>query len=593
MGIPFKVRVQMLCSIFVFMVLFGVLFGKTNSVIGMFISLAAFMNSSNDLSSKPKLSFIKILFLLLTLGCCAYLNNPVTIFGCFITIVVVFGTTMTSYHLFGTHVYIPFLMCYFIMVCLPVTLEELPMRLMALSVGAIFIVAVNLLVNRGSSPRKFSKQTIDSLVSEINKAIDLKLDGQEVGEDNFKIANKFYSDMLLNFEYKIFPSSIHESVLSVTKSLQHIGKIISNYDLSENELKYIKQILSNIREIDPSDIFKGIEVETNEMNVVLLNFENIAGELKRDHSTKGTLPDFKSLKPIIKPIMKRIFSLDSVRFTFALKMTFLMALCEVLTLIHPITFPQWLYFAIIPLLMPYIEDMKDSAKDRLYSTYLGVLVFIVIALIIPHIPISLNLIAVIIFALGVMGFIFTLGDVFKLTFFATVMSIGISLTSLDAATAMELKILWVTIGTAVATIFSYLVLPYSVEKETKRNLTGRYELNEAFIDFIKEESCGNTSSKGTSLVVINNILGENIEITPENKELIKLQDEITDLSKFISAYMEKNELCDDFKDNLKDIIDNGSEVDNTLNNKDKAILHSLRYMMELFKKETAIIEGKI
>lgn len=592
MMIPLKVKTQMLCSIFFFMLVFGIVFGRTNSVIGMFISLAAFMNSANDMSAKPKLSFIKVLFLLLTLGICAYLNNPVTIFGCIITTFVVFGVTMTSYHLFGTNVYIPFLMVYFIMMCLPVTSDELPMRLLALSVGAVFIVAVNLLTNRHNSPEKSTKRTIDSLVGEIGKAVDLKLDGQEVSEDDFKVSNRFYSSMLLNFEYKIFPSAEQESILNVIKSFQYIGKIIADYDLTDNELRYIKHLLSNIREIDPKDIFNGIEVETKEMNIVLLNFECIAHEINKDPSEKKfSLPDFETLKPIMKAVFKRVFSFESVRFTFAVKMTFLMVLCEVLTLIHPITFPQWLYFAIIPLLMPYINDMGDSAKDRFYATYVGVIFFAIIALIIPHIPINVNLIAVIIFALGVTGFIYSIENVFVLTFFATVMSIGISLTSLDSTTAMELKIVWVTLGTVVATIFSFLVLPYSVEKETKRNLAGRYKLNGDFIELLKEKTRGDTSSKGTSMVVVNNILAENIEVTPENTELIRLQDEITDLSNFISNYMDKHELSDEFKENLIDIIDNGSEVSHNLNTKDEAILHSLSYLMGLFKKEEKLISG--
>ena len=481
-------------------------------------------------------------------------------------------------------------MVYFMMMCLPVTLEELPLRLLALTIGAVFIVAVNLLTNRHSSPQKTSRQAIESLAGEIDRAVDLKLEGKEVSEDDFKLARNFYTNMVLNFELKIFPSPTQESALNIAKSLQYIGQIIANYDLTDGELRYIKHLLSDIREMEPADIFNGIEVETEEMNVVLLNFEYIADEISKEHTTKEfNLPDYKTLKTILKAVSKRIFSLDSVRFTFAIKMTFLMVLCEVLTLIHPITFPQWLYFAIIPLLMPYIDDMGDSAKDRFIATYVGVIFFAIIALIIPYLPIPTKLTAVIIFALGVTGFIFSIENVFVLTFFATVMSIGIGLTSLDANTAMWLKVLWVTLGTVVATVFSFLVLPFSVKKETKRNFAGRYELNEEFIDLLKEESEGTITSKGTSLVVVNNLLGENIEITPENEELFKLQDEITDLSNFISNYMQRNELSEGFKRNLIDIIDNGSDVNDELSNKEQAILHGLSYMMELFKKESEMV----
>ena len=592
MGIPFKVRLQMLCSIFFFMIFFGMAFGSNNSVIGMMISLAAFMNTANDLTIKPKLSFVKVLFLLLALGCCAFINNPVTVFGCAVTAVVVFATTMTSYHLFGNHVYIPYLMCYFMMVCIPVGADEFPLRLLALAIGAVFIVAMNFLANKNNSLHSMSKQTIDSLTSEIDKAVDMKLNGKEVSKDNFKITGKFYTDMFSNFEYKAFPSPVQESVMNIAKSFQYIGRVLANYDLTDNELKYIKYLLSNIRKIDSDDIYGGIEVETKEMNLVLLNFEYIADEIKNEGLTNEfVLPDIRYIRPIIKSVLKRIFSLESVRFTFALKMTFLLTLCEVLTMFFEITFPQWIYFAIIPLLMPYIEDMADSAKDRLYSTYAGIVVFMIIAFAMPYIPIETNLMAVIIFVLGITGFVFTLGDVFKLTFFATIMSVGISLTSLAADTAMELKLLWVTIATVVSTVFTYLVLPYSVKTETKRNLTARHQLDGEFIDLIRQKSEGLESSKGTSLVVINNLLAENIEITDENRELFDLQDEIIDLSNFISIYTDKNELSDGFKENLTGIIDSGRDVSDDLSNRERSVLYAVTHLIGLFKKEEKLAES--
>ena len=81
--------------------------GSKNAVIGLIMVLAAFMSLGNDLSFKPKTSFIKVLSLLLILGIASYLNNPLTIWGCIFTFIVVFGTTFTSHNLFGTDVYIP------------------------------------------------------------------------------------------------------------------------------------------------------------------------------------------------------------------------------------------------------------------------------------------------------------------------------------------------------------------------------------------------------------------------------------------------------------------------------------------------------
>ena len=270
-----KSKIIMFVSMMLFMIFYMVIFGSKNAVIGMMVVMAAFMNLSNDLSFKAKSSFIKILLLLLVLGIASFLNNPLTIFGCILTFVVVFATTFTSYNLFGTHVYLPYLMIYFMMVGIPVSVEMLPMRLLSLVFGAVFIVGLNMAINR-KKDYKLSKATIDMLISELDKAIDLKLDGKDVFSDNFRTINGFYLSIFNRSEYKYFPSEIHKSVLNVVKSFQYIGKIISEHDLSNKELLYIRSVLSQIKHIDLEDIFDGIEIESKVMYLVLLNLEIIS-----------------------------------------------------------------------------------------------------------------------------------------------------------------------------------------------------------------------------------------------------------------------------------------------------------------------------
>ena len=76
------------------------------------------------------------------------------------------------------------------MVGIPVSVEMLPMRLLSLVFGAVFIVGLNMAINR-KKDYKLSKATIDMLISELDKAIDLKLDGKDVFSDNFRTINGF------------------------------------------------------------------------------------------------------------------------------------------------------------------------------------------------------------------------------------------------------------------------------------------------------------------------------------------------------------------------------------------------------------------
>ena len=585
-----KSKIIMFVSMMLFMIFYMVIFGSKNAVIGMMVVMAAFMNLSNDLSFKAKSSFIKILLLLLVLGIASFLNNPLTIFGCILTFVVVFATTFTSYNLFGTHVYLPYLMIYFMMVGIPVSVEMLPMRLLSLVFGAVFIVGLNMAINR-KKDYKLSKATIDMLLSELDKAIDLKLDGKDVFSDNFRTINGFYLSIFNRSEYKYFPSEIHKSVLNVVKSFQYIGKIISEYDLSNKELLYIRSVLSQIKHIDLEDIFDGIEIESKVMYLVLLNLEIISNEIRKDLTDEILLPDKNTLKTQFKSLIRQYFSFRSVKFTFAFKMAFLMFVWQLLTLMFNLPFTKWLYFATISLMLPYINDVAYSAKSRLQGTFIGVFVFAAILIIVPYLNVSFNVIAVAVMVVCMFIMVIKLEDKLILTIVTTVISVMTALMYIPPPEAMELKILWVIVAVVVVTLFDYKFLPYSVEIETKNNLKTSYILNQQSIDLVKQKCMATGPDKKTTLLVLSNVVRENIEITEENRELYVLQVKITDICNFILNYLDLISISDDLAKNLVEIIDDNALADVNLNIKDKILAYSMEHVMSLFKDEQMIIGG--
>ena len=584
-----KSKIIMFAAMISFMFFYMFVFGNKNAVIGVTMVMAAFMNLGNDLSFKPKTSFIKILLLLLVLGISSFLNNPLTIWGCILTFLVVFGTTFTSYHLFGTNVYLPFLMCYFMMVGIPVTIENLPMRLLSLVFGAIFIVGLNIIINKKKT-YKLSKATITTLINELNNAIDLKLNGEEVSIDNFKAANGFYLSIFNKFEYKFFPTKTQQSVLDVVKSFQYIGRVLSEYDLSKNELTYLKEVLSQIRDIGAEDIFH-VDIESEGMPLILLNLEIIANEFKKDLTHDALVPDRKTLFSLFKPIIKRQFSFHSIKFTFAFKMAFILFIWQLLTLIFNLPFTKWLYFATIPLMLPYINDVGYTARSRLYGTLIGVFIFAIFILMIPYINISFNVLMMIVMVVCMLIMVVKLEDKLILAIVTTIMSVMAALMYIEPPEAMFLKVLWVTIAVLVVTLFNYRFLPYSVEIETENNLKASFELNLKSINLIKQKCITNNDAEKTTVLVVSNIVRDNIEVTDENDQLNQLQIKITDICNFILNYLDINETSENLAKNLVDIIDNGAKIDDNLNFKDKIIAYCTDYVMKLYEKEKEIMRS--
>lgn len=584
-----KAKMILIVCIMFFMLSYMVIFGSKNAVIGLVIALAGLMNIKNDLSYKPALSFVKVWALLLILGIAAYLNNPINVFGCILMFFVVFGTTFTSYNLFGINVYVPYLLCYFMMMCSAVSLEDLHMRLLSLTIGAVFIVGLNVIVNR-KKDYKLSKLTIDNLVNEIISAVDVKLDDGEVSKESFKTANGFYSTIFSNFEYKYFPSPDHEAVLNIVKAFQCIGVIIADSNLTDDELTHIKKVANNILNIDASQIYDGVTVTSKEMYPALLNFEIIVDEIKNSGLEKNqSKTDFDKIKERMWPVIKREFSLKSPKFVFALKMAFLLALWEILSLMFNLPYSKWLYFSTIPLLLPYVDDAADNTKSRLAGTVLGVGVFAVVLIAFPYIPLDSQTMVGLMFMICMLGMILKMEDTFKRTIFTTIMSVMASLMYISPSMALPLKILWILIPIVVVNLVNFAFLPYSVEKETKNNLSFLYELNGDFVELLREKCLNRDTSRKGALLAVSNIIGENVEITHQNKELFILQATIIEICNFILNYMDVNEFSQDVKDEMVNIIDGGNCAFGDYEINEKVILNSTQYVCDLFKKEQNLI----
>ena len=570
------------------MLFYLIFFGRKNIAVGVMIIIAAFMNLNEDLSYKPGLSFVKVLGLLLIMGIVSYLNNPITIVGCILTFLVVFGTTFSSYHLFRSDVYMPYLLCYFIMSANPVTLENLPARLMALACGAVFIVGLNIILNRDKH-HNITKETIDNLVEELNKSIDLKLEGKDVSPDSFKTAKDFYLSLFHRFEYKYFPSPKQQSILNIVKAFQSVGYLLSQSDLSDNELRYIKKVLSEIREIKIEEVFEGVEIETKEMTPILLNLEIIVNELNKDLSDEFAIPYKKIITQLFKPFDKRRFSFRSVKFVFAFKMALIMLLWEVLTMLFNLPFTKWLFFVTVSMMVPYIDDMAYTARKRIQATFLGIFIFAILLIVMPVIPLSKGAVIFSVVVICLFVFVWKIKDRLIRNTATTLMSVTTSLSYISAPDAITLKILWVIVGVAAVSLFNFKFLPYSVEKETRNNLEICHRLNEKSIDLIRQKCHGDNAGNKTTLFVSESIVRENIQVNDDNRELYNLQVMISNLCNFILSYLDVNGCSDELNNNLLDIIDKDADANEDLDSKESVMAWSMRYAMDMFKKEKELI----
>jgi uncharacterized membrane protein YccC len=324
---------------------------------------------------------------------------------------------------------------------------------------------------------------------------------------------------------------------------------------SDEELRYIKKVLSKIREIEIEEVFEGIEIKTMEMKHILLNLEIIVNELNKDLSDESTIPYKKTITQLFKQFNRRQFNFRSVKFVFAFKMAVIMLLWEVLTMLFNLPFTKWLFFVTVSMMVPYIDDMAYTARKRIQATFLGIFIFAIILIAMPAIPISKRAVIIIVVVICLFVFVWKIKDRLIRNTVTTLMSVTTSLSYISAPEAITLKILWVIVGVAAVSLFNFKFSPYSVEKETRNNLEICHRLNEKSIDLIRQKCHGDNTEYKTTLFVSESIVRENIQINDDNKELYNLQFMISNLCNFILSYLDVNGCSDELNKNLLDIID--------------------------------------
>jgi hypothetical protein len=85
------------------------------------------------------------------------------------------------------------------------------------------------------------------------------------------------------------------------------------------------------------------------------------------------------------------------------------------------------------------------------------------------------------------------------------------------------------------------------------------------------------------------IVRENIQVNDDNRELYNLQFMISNLCNFILSYLDINESSDELNNNLLDIIDKDADANDNLDLKESVMAWSMRYAMDMFKREMELI----
>ncbi|CEK32284.1 membrane protein [[Clostridium] sordellii] len=400
-----KIKKQ-LTNIFVFFIamisIFSFLiFGKENLLIGIgSISIAITMIGQNYKSNKIQ-TFITLSVIQLILGLGAYISGYSSIIATFVSLSISFFI----YYIFSNETKASkssaFMTLYVLLLYSPITIEQLPKRLVALIFSSLVIMCLYFILSRYNF-KKITNSQIINTIDLINKQLDLIKEGQVIEE-----FNKNASILLKNIELNIYDSieknkklSIEvykkEVVVLLLKKINTSLNYIKESEIDETLFKNLKFVLDDIKlyileKISDNELKErfikydsNYDIKSLNSDLKTYNYYNLRLAIKElyrqldDEFIIQNLREKISLRLQLKTdidMLKNNFSMSSLRFNIAVKASILISTSIFIVNYFNVYEGKWIVLTLSILLLPYAEQSSKKALDRVIGTVIGAIIF--------------------------------------------------------------------------------------------------------------------------------------------------------------------------------------------------------------------------
>ncbi len=157
---------------------FWYLFGTTNALIGFVLIHASIMLFDKDLTANPIKNIFKFAFTYFCVGIFNFIATENIYLGLFINFSVIFFICYGFFYNLKISIWMPFIFTYLILLHNCVTISELPIRLIGLSCGSLFIMGSQFIINKHKAKHSL-KCNLISLVKEISMKIEALINNKD------------------------------------------------------------------------------------------------------------------------------------------------------------------------------------------------------------------------------------------------------------------------------------------------------------------------------------------------------------------------------------------------------------------------------
>ena len=483
-----------------FVGVFSSVFGAENSLVGVMIIVLALMMMQKDLSVRPGRNLIVLLVSTLSLGVGAFVSLYDPLLGAVVNFTLVFLTAYLTMNDVSTPMHFPFLLGYAFMLSVPVTPEQLPMRILALAVGSVFIVGMNWVFNH-KTREKTSHNGLIAICREIDSLIQTRLGGEVPDPSTLdSLCDSLGAKMYERLKDRFYSSPRDNTLLELVSCLRGLGRKVCTEDPDKDVLKELSDIMGAVISFESGDsdldslhsscegiLSGGVRADRDTVTLVRMVDSKLA------HLSNIDDGDSYSDDPVpkafrYKTLLKENLRGDSLSFSFAFRIAGLFTLWAFIWQYWDVENAKWLLYTTISVVLPYIEGSWRKASMRITGTLVGALAFIALAVVLKEDMMLMTA------ALLVINYIYTVLDPKRydvMMSFITVSALIAASMAEPAETALLERIAFILLGVAAATVANHTVLPYRMRDENMELGARFIRISSLRIEELADAAAGN------------------------------------------------------------------------------------------------------
>ncbi len=510
----------------------GLLFGIKNIMLAFPIALTSTVLSRQNLQVKTTSKILKLIVVDLAIVLAAFISSQNSYLGIIINFISIFLIMYNIISPYDMAFYKPFIMLYIFTQYASVSLEELPLRILAVIFGVLVIECSNI-ITKVNEKSKLGNSITSSLLlikTQLNNIIDGKFE-EDIVKKCSKIMRELVYKVYITRHKKYVTTNLGRIQFNIYINMEYLNLYLrniyfeyNNNDIQKNEVEDTINVIDDI--LDYSNYSITVEELENKINLFKDMYNNKSRTLTEICNIMNSLKiSIKELKELGNKEINKIYSewekenIESfkesfhkgMRFNFAMRMaitlTIVLFIGEILGYYKII----WAIITIMSVIQPYYEYTLNKTKERIIGNVIGIL----------FTGIFINLVNIkwitILILIASLYLLYGFKEYYKISLFASIASICIASLTENINVLLIYRVIYVIIGVAIVIIVNKKIFPYKLKDGIDELIIKIDKLNTMLINYSISILNGTENpNKVRNIIIHSTLLCEKLEIRNMN-----------------------------------------------------------------------------